>query len=84
LQSSNVEERAIAKTLTNMRQVAAIDVARLARVLGGRATQGLDKEPLEYHAGDHFRIDYLVLVYPSVHSPAQIERRYQSWAKELK
>jgi len=48
------------------------------------ATQGLDKAPLEYRAGDRFSLDYLVLVYPFVRAPAQIEERYQAWCKELK
>jgi len=48
------------------------------------ATQSLDKAPLEYRAGDHFSLDYLVLVYPSIRTPAQIEERFQSWARELK
>lgn len=48
------------------------------------ATQGLDKWPLEYHAGDRFAIDYLVLVYPVARTTAQLEARYQAWAGELK
>ena len=47
------------------------------------ATQSLDKMPLEYRAGDRFRLDYLVLVYPFARTGAQIEQRYQSWAKDL-
>jgi hypothetical protein len=47
-------------------------------------TQSLDKAPLEYRAGDHFSLDYLVLVYPGVRPPAQIEQRYQSWTRELR
>jgi hypothetical protein len=48
------------------------------------ATQGLEKAPLEYRAGEHFHLDYLVLAYPAVRSQAQLEKRYQSWARELK
>jgi hypothetical protein len=47
------------------------------------ATQGLDKAPLEYRAGERFAIDYLVLVYSSARAPAQLEDRYQSWAGKL-
>ena len=47
------------------------------------ATQGLDKAPLEYRAGDRFAIDYLVLVYPAARTAAQIETRYLAWAREL-
>jgi len=48
------------------------------------ATQGLDKLPLQYQAGERFAIDYLVLVYPTARTAAQLEERYQSWARELK
>ena len=48
------------------------------------ATQSLDKAPLEYRPGDRFSLDYLVLAYPSIRTPAQIEERFQSWARELK
>ncbi len=48
------------------------------------ATQGLDKKPLDYRAGDRFAIDYLVLIYPVARTAAQIEARYQAWAGELK
>ena len=47
------------------------------------ATQGLDQSPLEYRAGDRFSLDYLVLVCPVTRNPAQLEERYQSWAREL-
>ena len=47
------------------------------------ATQGLDKAPLEYRAGDRFAIDYLVLVYPAARTAAQMEARYLAWAREL-
>ena len=48
------------------------------------ATQGLNKTPLEYRAGDRFAIDYLVLVYSGARTATQLETRYQSWAGELK
>ena len=48
------------------------------------ATQGLDKTPLEYHAGDRFSLDYLVIVHSTARTPVQLEERYQSWASELK
>jgi hypothetical protein len=48
------------------------------------ATQGLDKAPLQYRAGDRFAIDYLVLVYPTARTAAHIEARYRAWARELK
>ena len=48
------------------------------------ATQGLDKGPLTYRAGDRFAIDYLVLAYPAARTAAQIEARYRAWAGELK
>jgi hypothetical protein len=48
------------------------------------ATQGLDKKPLDYGAGDRFAIDYLVLVSPAVRTTAQLETRYQAWVGELK
>ena len=47
------------------------------------ATQGLDKAPLEYHAGNRFTIDYLVLVYPATRAAAQMEARYRAWSREL-
>jgi len=46
------------------------------------ATLGLDKAPLDYRTGDHFSLDYLVLVYPAVQPRARIEERFQSWTKE--
>jgi hypothetical protein len=47
-------------------------------------TQGLDKAPIDYRAGDRFRLDYLVLVYPTERTPEQIELRSRVWAEELK
>ncbi len=48
------------------------------------ATQGLDKAPLEYRAGDRFAVDHLVLVCPAARTAAQLEERYQAWACEPK
>jgi len=48
------------------------------------ATQGLNQAALEYRAGEHFRLDYIVLVYPAARKPTQIEERYQAWISELK
>ncbi len=48
------------------------------------ATQGLDRAPLEYRSGDRFVLDYLVLAYPVVHSPAELEARHELWVKSLK
>ena len=44
------------------------------------ATQGLDKDPLEYRAGDRFSLDYLLLVYPNARTPDQLQERYQAWS----
>jgi hypothetical protein len=43
------------------------------------ATQGLDKEPLVYHAGDKFQLEYLVAVYPAVKSTAFLNARAAEW-----
>ncbi len=43
------------------------------------ATQGLDKEPLVYHAGDKFQVEYLVTVYPTVKSTAFLNARVADW-----
>jgi hypothetical protein len=43
------------------------------------ATQGLDKEPLVYHAGDKFQVEYLVTVYPEVKSAAFLNARAADW-----
>jgi hypothetical protein len=45
------------------------------------ATQGLEREPLVYHAGDKFQIEYLVAVYPAVKSPAFLSARAADWKK---
>ncbi len=43
------------------------------------ATQGLDKEPLIYHRGDQFELNYLVLVYPEVKPSDTLRRRVEAW-----
>ena len=46
-------------------------------------TQGLDKAPIQYRTGDRFALDFLVLVYPTGRTAAQIETRYRVWSREL-
>ncbi|MDA1275648.1 MAG: PmoA family protein [Verrucomicrobia bacterium] len=48
------------------------------------ATQGLDKAPLAYRAGQRLRLDYLLLVYSDARGRPELESRYQAWARELK
>lgn len=48
------------------------------------ATQGLEKQPLEYGAGDHFNLSYLLTVYGEQKSPEFIAQRYDQWNKESK
>ncbi|MGA2866241.1 MAG: DUF6807 family protein [Verrucomicrobiota bacterium] len=44
------------------------------------ATQGLDKEPLIYHQGDQFELNYLVLLYPEARYPsAALRERVEAW-----
>ena len=43
------------------------------------ATQGLDKEPLVYHRGDHFELNYLVLLYPESKPSETLVRRIEAW-----
>jgi hypothetical protein len=45
------------------------------------ATQALDKEPLVYHAGDKFQVDYLVTVYPALKSAEFLNARAAEWQK---
>jgi len=45
------------------------------------ATQGLDHEPLVYHAGDQFQVEYLVTLYPAVKSPSFLSDRAADWKK---
>lgn len=46
------------------------------------ATQALDKQPLEYKAGDRFSLSYLLAVYPENKSPEFIQHRCELWEKE--
>jgi len=48
------------------------------------ATQGLDKKPLEYSAGDKFSLSYLLAVYSENKAPEFLQRRCERWAKERK
>jgi hypothetical protein len=48
------------------------------------ATQGLDKKPLEYSAGDKFSLSYLLTVYSANKSPEFIRQRSELWEKERK
>ena len=48
------------------------------------ATQGLDKKPLEYSAGDKFSLSYLLTVYSENKSPEFIRQRCELWEKERK
>ncbi len=43
------------------------------------ATQGLDKEPLVYHSGDKWELNYLVLLYPEAKAPDSMRQRIESW-----
>jgi len=48
------------------------------------ATQGVDKKPLEYSAGDKFSLSYLLTVYAENKSPEFIRQRCNLWEKERK
>ena len=48
------------------------------------ATQGLDKKPLEYSAGDSFTLNYLLAVYSEPKSSEFIRHRYHQWEKQHK
>jgi Methane oxygenase PmoA len=43
------------------------------------ATQGLDKEPLVYHSGDSFELNYLVLLYPEAKPSETMRGRVEAW-----
>jgi len=47
-------------------------------------TQGLDKQPLEYSAGDKFALSYLLTVYPETKSSEFIRQRGELWEKDRK
>ena len=46
------------------------------------ATQGLDKEPLEYAPGATFKLTYLVTVYSEMKTPEFLEQRAKLWSTE--
>jgi hypothetical protein len=46
-------------------------------------TQGLDKAPIEHAAGDKFRLEYLLVVYPCHQGPDFLNRRYERWQRSL-
>jgi hypothetical protein len=43
------------------------------------ATQGLEKEPLVYHSGDRFELNYLVILYPELKTASAIQQRVNQW-----
>ena len=43
------------------------------------ATQALDKEPLVYHSGDKWEVNYLVLLYPEAKPSDTLRQRIESW-----
>ncbi len=45
------------------------------------ATQGLNQKPLEYAAGDKFRLTYLLTVYNQPKPAGFLKQRYGTWAK---
>ncbi len=48
------------------------------------ATQGLDKEPLVYHSGDKWELNYLVLLYPEPKPSDTLRQRIESWRQNPK
>ena len=45
------------------------------------ATQALAKEPLVYHAGDRWKLNYLVTVYPELSRREALNERALTWRK---
>jgi hypothetical protein len=43
------------------------------------ATQALDKEPLTYHSGDKWQLNYLVLLYPEAQPSAVLRQYVEAW-----
>lgn len=43
------------------------------------ATQGLDREPLVYRRGDHFELNYLIVLYPELKSEKALADRNVQW-----
>ncbi len=48
------------------------------------ATQGLDKEPLIYHSGEKWELNYLVLLYPDATPSEAMRRHIETWRKSNK
>lgn len=48
------------------------------------ATQGLDKEPLVYHSGDKWELNYLVLLYPEPKPSDTLRQRIKAWRQSPK
>ncbi len=48
------------------------------------ATQALDKEPLVYHSGDKWELNYLVLLYPESKLSDTSRQRIESWRQSQK
>jgi hypothetical protein len=48
------------------------------------ATQGLDREPLVYQAGQTFELNYLVLLYPEEKASAALNDRARLWEEKLR
>ncbi len=48
------------------------------------ATQGLDKEPLVYQAGQTIELNYLVLLYPEEKTAAALNERARLWEEKLR
>ncbi len=46
------------------------------------ATQNLDKEPLVYHSGDKWELNYLVLLYPDAKPSDTLRQRIDSWRQK--
>ena len=44
------------------------------------ATQGLDREPLVYHRGEQFELNYLVTLYPELKSADALAERGRQWS----
>jgi len=45
------------------------------------ATQGLNRKPLEYEAGDEYRLSYLLTVFNEPKPAEVLTRRYESWSR---
>jgi len=48
------------------------------------ATQGLDREPLVYHRGEHFELNYLIAIYPEVKTVEALANRNRSWVSSAR